>query len=448
MDMKQIVRTRNNLFYKSIEQTEVNKNTLDVKKDLSYFIDKIVSSTLFWEANYYLRSMKKMPHGGVIRIFHPNTFLKHYTADTCRIFTQRPENIPFFLSALVDEAYEEYLKCDINVEELCWLCFDDDNFWYVGFRLLKPKKEYEEINKGVPILWTVISSKLRFQDYFEFDHKLLVYALICFLIKSKMIEIDGISEICSHEELREPHNKYGLSLVNEAEFLRQGFIIDKRYYLYNIFFDTTIGGPIDEVPYTIRIINEEIPRRNLFLRCDEKVAVPADKLISTATMDSQKFRGITVNFADIEKMVQKKEVIVHINPEHLDKVLMIIKPETDQNDRSFYHIAVEELWNPERATDSFVITNYIHAQYYPGEKVFNHIDFSVNQYSQETFRKKYKDAVTDTKVSIDKYGDEHYKIWCVESDTIEIQTWSKLVCATLDEPFRDLFFEMFTIQMG
>lgn len=157
-------------------------------------------------------------------------------------------------------------------------------------------------------------------------------------------------------------------------------------------------------------------------------------------MDFQKFRGITVNFADIEKMVQKKEVIIRINPEHLDKVLMLIKPDTDQNDRNFYHIAVEEL-NPERATDSFVITNYIHAQYYPCEKVFNHIDFSVNQYSQETFREKYKDTVTDTKVPIDKYGDEHYKIWCVESDTIEIKTWSKLVCATLDEPFRDFFFK-------
>lgn len=420
---------------------------MSLKRDLSYLIDKIVASELFSEANYYFRSMKKQPHGGVAHIFYPNMYLRHYSADTFQLFTHEPEKIPYFLSALVEEAYQEYLICKIDVEELCWLCFDDDNFWYVGFRLLKPKKEYEEINRSAPVLWSVISSKLRFQDYFEFDHKLLVYALVCFLIKSKMIEIEGISEIYRNEVLRIPHNKYGLSLVNEAKFLRQGFIIDERYYLYNIFFDTTIGDALDEIPYTIKIINDEIPERNLFFRCDEKVAVPADKMISTATMDFQKYRGITVDFADIEKLVYKKEIVVHYNPEHLDKVVMVIKPDMDWEGCSFYHIEVEELWNPSKAKDSFVITNYIHSQYYPDKKIFNHVDFSVNQYSKTVFEEKYRDAVSDTEILIDKYGDKHYKIWCVESDAIEISTWSKLVCATLDEPFRDLFIEMFSINM-
>ena len=56
------------------------------KKDLTYLIDKIVSSDLFWEANYYFRSMKKQPHGGVARIFYPNTYLKHYPTDAFRLF--------------------------------------------------------------------------------------------------------------------------------------------------------------------------------------------------------------------------------------------------------------------------------------------------------------------------------------------------------------------------
>jgi len=391
--------------------------------------------------------MKKQPHGGVAHIFYPNIYLKHYAADTFWLFTHEPDNIPYFLSALVEEAYQEYLKCEVDVEELCRLCFDDESFWYVGVRLLKPKKDYEEINKGVPIFFSVISSKLRFQDYFELDHKLLVYALVCSLIKSKMIEIEGISEICKYEVLRNPHNKYGLSLVNEAKFLRQGFVIDGIYYLYNIFFDTTIGAATDDVPYTIKIINKEIINKKLFFRCDDKVAVPADKMISTATMGFQKYRGITVDFGDIEKLVTKKEIIVHYDPKHTDKVLMIIKPDRDSEGCSFYHIEVEELWSPEKVIDNFVITNYVHAQYYPDKKVFNHIDFSVNQYSKEIFEEKFRDAVTDTKVPIDKYGDEHYKIWCVESEVIEISTWSKLVCATLDEPFRDLFIEMFSLNI-
>ncbi|WP_213529628.1 hypothetical protein [Paenibacillus cisolokensis] len=238
-------------------------------KDLSYLIDKIVTSELFWDANYYFRSMKKQPHGGVAHIFYPNIYLRHYSVDTIQLFTREPGNIPYFLLDLVEEAYQKYLKCDIDVEELCRLCFDDD-FWYVGFRLLKPKKEYEEINKSVPIIWTVISSNLSYQDYFDLDYRLLVYALVCFLIKNKMIEIEGISEICRNEVLRIPHNKYGLSLVNEAKFMRQGFIINGKYYLYNIFFDNTIGAPTDDVPYTIKIINEEIQNRKLFLDAMKK----------------------------------------------------------------------------------------------------------------------------------------------------------------------------------
>lgn len=413
-----------------------------IKKDLLYLIDKITTSELFQQANYYFRSMKKQPHGGVARIFYPNMYLSHYAADTSQLFRHQPEKVPFFLSPIVEESYEEYKLCEIDIEELCWFCFDDDNFWYVGFRLLKPRKEYEDENKGAPLLWKVISSRLSFQEYFEIDHKMLVYALVCFLIKSKMIAIEGISEVSKYEQLRQPHNKYGLSLVNDAKFLRQGCVLNDKYYLYNIFLDTTIGAPTDDVPYTIKIIIEEIPVKNIYLRCDEKVAVPVDAMISTATLDSQKYRGITVDFADIEKLVYKKEIIVHFDPEKLDKVVMIIKSESDKEGRDFYHIEVEELWNPTRVKDTFVITNYIHAQYYPVEKSFNHIDFSVNQYSREVFEKKYMDAVTNTNIPIDRYADEHYKIWCVESDCIEISTWSKLVCATLDEPFRELFLEM------
>lgn len=200
-----------------------------------------------------------------------------------------------------------------------------------------------------------------------------------------MIEIEGTTEIRKYEVLRRPHNKYGLSLVNEAKFLRQGFIIGGTYYLYNIFFDTTIEAATDDISYTIKIINDEIQDMELFLRSDEKVAVPADKMISTATVDFQKYRAITVDFGDIEKIVTKKEIIVHYDPKYLDKVVMIIKPDRDREGRKFYYIGVEELWNPEKIRDNFVITNYVHAQYYPDKRVFNHIDFSVNQYSKYIF---------------------------------------------------------------
>ncbi|WP_349346840.1 hypothetical protein [Priestia megaterium] len=413
------------------------------EKDLEYLIEKILASNSFWEANYYFRCMKKQPHGGVARIYSPNVYLKHYPTDTTLLFRKQPEKVPFFLQSLVDEIFSEFLQCNIEREELLKFCFDDDNFWYVGMRLLKPKKEYEELNRETPLIWKVLSSKLCFEDYFEIDDKTIIYALICYLINSKMISINGIGEIREHEQLAIPHNKYGLTLVNQVEFLRQGFILNNKYYLYNLFFDTTIDGPTDNIPYTLKIIQDEIKVKNIFMRCDEKVAVPVNEIFSTATMDFQKFRGITIDFREIEQLVYKKEIIVHFNPESFNKVVMIIKPDTDKKGRIFYHFEVEELWNPIRVKDTIVLTNYIHAQYDPEKKGFNHIDFSVNQYSKEVFEEKYKDAVSETNVPIDRYGQEHYKIWCVEGPKIEIETWCKLVCATLDEPFREVFMEMF-----
>ncbi|WP_445506266.1 hypothetical protein [Niallia sp. 03190] len=148
-----------------------------------------------------------------------------------------------------------------------------------------------------------------------------------------------------------------------------------------------IGAATDDVLYTLKIINDEIYKKELFLRCDEKVAVPADKMISTATMDFQKYRGITVDFGDIEKLVNKKEIIVHYDPKYLDKVVMIIKPDRNRDGRNFYHIEVEELWSPEKVRDNFVITNYVHAQYYPDKRVFNHIDFSVTSTQKISLKK-------------------------------------------------------------
>ena len=47
-------------------------------KDLMYLIDEIIKSDKFWQVNYYIRSMKKAPHGGVIRVYSPNLYLKFF----------------------------------------------------------------------------------------------------------------------------------------------------------------------------------------------------------------------------------------------------------------------------------------------------------------------------------------------------------------------------------
>lgn len=118
--------------------------------------------------------------------------------------------------------------------------------------------------------------------------------------------------------------------------------------------------------------------------------------------------------------------------------------EYDEDGVVLYHINVEQLWNPnifEKNSEDLIVTNYIYGTYYPNDKSFEHIDFSVNQYSRKEFEQKYQDAEQLTGISINTYGNFHYKIWCVRSKNLTPNVWSTLVCASLDAPFRSIFFE-------
>lgn len=81
---------------------------MDKKKDLLYFIEKLTGLEEFWKINYYLRAMKKAPHGGVVRIFQPNIYLKHYPFQAWTFMCHDPESIPHFMNELVDKAIELY----------------------------------------------------------------------------------------------------------------------------------------------------------------------------------------------------------------------------------------------------------------------------------------------------------------------------------------------------
>ena len=418
---------------------------MEGKRDLFYLIDKIIQSNEFWKINYYLRSMKKAPHGGVTHVFHPNLYLRHYYFQPHTFVVHEPENIPYFMKEIVEYALSIFRECnDIDYEDLLQYCFSGNN-WYTGYRLLHTKSEYEELNNELhgTLLWGVLENHKRLTDYFYIDTQYAMYALVLCLVAEKAITIKNVSEIQEHERLREPHNKYGLTKLDNIEFLRQGFRVDDTYYQYNIFIDPTIASQTDTMPYTFRIIADEIPIKELFMRCDENLSIPYTKMLSTATVDFQKFHGITVDFAHIDALLNK-EVIVHIHPALAHKIIMIIKPDKEDG-IPFYHIEVEELWCPDTIKDDVVLATFIHAKFFPHKQAFTHIDFSINQYNTDVYIAKYAEAVNETGIPIDKYGDIHYKIWCVEADFIKSETWSKLVCATLDEPFREIFLEMFCL---
>lgn len=416
---------------------------MEEKKDLLYLMSKIEQSEDFWRVNYYLRSMKKAPHGGVMRIYQPNSYVNHYPFAPWSFVCYTRDHIPFFMQKAVEYALDMFDACDnLDYEEMLQYCFSGDN-WYAGFVLLHVRPEFENLNREMhdTLLWGVLENHKRIIDFFEIEPQYAIYALLLCMVEDKAINIKDTKEIQVHEKLKEPLNKYGLTKLDSVEFLRQGFIIDDTYYLYNIFIDPTIASPLDTMPYTFRILTEEILDGDIYMRCDENLAVPKTKLLSTATVDFQKFHGITVDFANIE-MLLGKEIIVHIHPTLGHKILMIIKPDTENRER-FFHIEVEQLWEPSIIKDTTVFATFIHAKFFPQKRAFTHIDFSINQYNTDVYAAKHREASNETGIPVDKYGDIHYKVWCVEANSIEIETWSKLICATLDEPFREIFLEMF-----
>ncbi|MBN1551731.1 hypothetical protein JW979_09690 [bacterium] len=254
----------------------------------------------------------------------------------------------------------------------------------------------------------------------------------------------GKTDIVVVSDKNEVIDKYGLCDVTDAEFGRQGFKLDEKYYLYNIFLDTSIASPVAFVPITIEIIRSIEPPVRLLMRKDENLAIPYSRMVSIATVGFQKWRGINIVFDDItEQLKSGKETVVHFDPQTFHKILVYIKHGADENGVEFYHINVEQLWNPDtfESTEDVIITNYIHGTYYPIYRAFEHIDFSVNQYSRELYIAKYRDAESLTGVSIGAYANVHYKIWCTRGDNLEPEVWVKLVCASLDEPFRSIFME-------
>lgn len=180
------------------------------------------------------------------------------------------------------------------------------------------------------------------------------------------------------------------------------------------------------------------------MRCDRNVSVLSEKKIETATMDFQKFPGIQLVWGDIEQLVNGKETVVHGDPDSLHKLLLTISRDKEDG-VTFFHIGIEELWNPNKLlnNDDIIALNFIHAKYFPSKQIFTHIDFSVNQYKKEIYALKYADVSNNQHISINQYSDIHYKIWCVEGPSIEVGIWSSLVSVTLNTPFRKLFYEMF-----
>lgn len=426
-----------------------------LSETLKSFIRDMVTTPEFWRVNYYLRSMKKTPHGGVFRIEYPNVFLKYWSTSMFRLFNLH-QSLPLPIQNAAAKFLAVLNSTDIDIEEILRFCFelDTDNpenpdngnrlFLAISGGIITVNssctknqlKAVHEAGEGI----------IRYTDAFNFDMNRLICAFISTLVERFAYSIHDIKEVVDRERLLNGSDNYGLYNITDAVLERQGFKINNTYYLYNIFLDTSIGRANDQVPRTVQIIQDIQPSVKLFMRCDENLAVPYTLKVSTASWDAQKYRGITIDFDNISRQLAGgKEVIVHIDTKTSHKILVYIQKDWDGG-LEFYHLNVEQLWNPAIFADDedIIITNYIHGTYYPSYEMFQHIDFSVNQYRRDVFVSKYADAVQQTGIPINKHTDtrdEHYKIWCVKGDGLSPKVWADLVCATLDVPFRSIFME-------
>ena len=143
---------------------------LDEKRDLYYLIDEITKSEQFWKVNYYICSMKKAPHGGIIDTSIPNYYLRYFLFDPMKFVTHNPENIPFFMNEVVELALSVFETCNnLDQEELLRFCFDDKN-WYLGYRLLHPKPEYQGLAAETLIFNVVDDKNKKFSIVLTYYH--------------------------------------------------------------------------------------------------------------------------------------------------------------------------------------------------------------------------------------------------------------------------------------
>lgn len=271
-----------------------------------------------------------------------------------------------------------------------------------------------------------------------------IFILWC--VERNSVALANLEDVQMVEHLEEGADKYGLSNISAAKFERQGFVLNEQFFLYNIFFDTSIGSVRGNIPKTLEVLRKYPDAAvSVYMRKDLTLSVPVEKKVTLESTDMQKWRGITLNMGELESQIKSgKEVIVHYDPKTMHKILVIIRPAKSDSHDPYYQIVVEELWAPSTISpdEDVVLTNFIHGCYYSSNHSFDHIDFSVNQYSTEVFLKKYADNVSENSVSIEQHANEHYKVWCIKGACISLQLWSELVNCTLDEPFRRLFAEI------
>lgn len=389
--------------------------------DFENIIGKVQSLPQFYNVSYYYLTLNEPTY----KLLNTNS------------------ELPYFLHSISESTISLLKEQQITEEQLLLFLaeIDEGSFYYFSNMFLIHNYTGIDLIKSADIL----DKKTPYPSNNMVNSRLLVAALVLHAISNYKSHNFALSQISATEEFHYEINDYNLTKVKDVEFLSKGFIYDDKFYLYHLFIPKDKLNIIDNMPAIFNILSTEAPLNNsdFYLRLDERLAVPKESIIS-GSLNFEKFRGLNFLF-DRTKLTANKNIIVHGNLETLDKLLMVIKKDYDSIlQEEVWHIEVESLPNLQDKPRESVRVSFIHGMYYPLKKSFRHIDFTINEYPYKYFNEKFQD-VSNSEITIDAYTktkDSHYKIWCIENNEINEETWYKLVYLSLPSVFRQLFDEI------
>ena len=320
------------------------------------FVENIKKCHEFVKLNYFLRSMKKMPHGGVINIGIPNCFMKHYSPfEALRMYFPRlggDIRYSYVFYDCVNNVKEIMEAFNILVDDLLfYICCSLESiciWWYLSCCLAFPK-DYSSENMMIDIYKIIDQKSIEGTDCAIKSDEIIILFL-CVL--SHFTPIDNIASITKHELLQPNCDKYGLSDISTARYTFNGYIIDNLFYPYNVFFDTSIGSPISREPLLIELM-KSIDAVSILMRRDNAIALEAEKAYAVATADSQVFRGTMFNISKMD--IRRKNEIVRYDPNTMNKLYLSVVP-MESEAPNILSLVIEELWSPDLVDDNIVTT--------------------------------------------------------------------------------------------
>lgn len=271
------------------------------------------------------------------------------------------------------------------------------------------------------------------------------YSLIvcAYIFDNIMTTSVSITEIVKGEIFLYETNQYRLTKVNGATFKKDGLLFNGKGYYYNVFTNKALMNAMDTMPAFARLISMAGDNFDILYRLDERLSMPETEYRDYTGVQFEKFYGPQFRF-DGSTLKEAKTLIVHMNPDNMAKLLMVIKKEKDDLlDQPFWHIEIETLPYPREENAGSYITTFLHGMYYPEQGFFTHIDYAKNQYSNHLYKEKYKDSQNG--LSIDSYTEsreQHYKIWCIENGRFSTELWYKLMYVSLTSVYQKLLEEM------